>query len=226
MGSWARTLPDVRVEVPCGGTTHEVRLRRGKLVLVDHVLASEAVTAALGGGTTPCFDVYRSWRAREQWEVALQPRGPGFHQLYRRPPLPAGLGSALERGIVRGRERRSGRGEAVAGYALERSLRAKAEPALADAFRAAVRHHDGGPTRRLELTIGPTPWASGDITGTNSSLLVRVEPDWLRTVGLPRLAAGPSGHDFVLAVRPARLVLGWKPRPGGGMTACIDEDPA
>jgi hypothetical protein len=199
----------VDVEVRCGGATHRVLLRRGKLVLADHTLAAEAVAVALGAPAPACFDVYRSWRAREQWEIALQPRGPGFHQLYRRPPLPAGLGGALERGIVRGWERRSARGEGLAGYALQRALRAKAEPVLADAFRHAVRQRDGGPTKRLELTIGTTPWVSGEISSINSSLLVRVEPNWLRLVGLPRLGAGPSGRDFVLAVSPRRLVLDW-----------------
>jgi hypothetical protein len=210
VGSWARRLPPVDVEVPCGEGRHRVLLRRGKLVLADHTLAAEAAAVALGAPSPPCFEVYRSWRLREQWEIALQPRGPGFHQLYRRPPLPAGLGNQLERGIVRGWERRAGRGEAVATYALQRSLRAKAEPALADAFRAAVRRFDGGPTKRLELTIGTTPWVQGEIGPVNSSLLVRVEPSWLRTVGLPRLAAGPAGMDFVLAVWPRRLRLDWE----------------
>lgn len=216
---WARSLPRADVEVRCGGSIHRVLLRRGKIVLADHVIAAEAVAMALGAPSTPCFDVYRSWRSREQWEIALQPRGPGFHQLYRRPPLPAGLGSALERGVVRGWERRAARGEAVAGYALQRALRAKAEPLLADAFRRAVLRHDGGPTKRLELAIGSEPSATGEITATNSSLLVRVQPDWLRTIGLPRLGAGASGADFVLAVHPARLVVGWEPQPGGGVVA-------
>ena len=221
MASWARGLPRVDVEVACGGARHRILLRRGKVVLADHVIAAEAVAMSLGASPPACFDVYRSWRSREQWEIALQPRGPGFHQLYRRPPLPAALAPALERGIVRGWERRAARGEGLAGYALQRSLRAKAEPLLADAFRHAVRYHDGGPTKRLELTIGATPLVSGEITSINSSLLVRVEPDWLRRVGLPRLGAGPSGHDFVLAVSPQLLVLDWQPRPGGGVAARI-----
>ena len=215
MGSWARTLPRVDVEVDCGGATHRVLLRRGKLVLADHTIAAEAAVMALGASPPPCFDVYRSWRSREQWEIALQPRGPGFHQLYRRPPLPAGLGQPLERGIVRGWERRASRGEPAAGYALQKALRAKAEPMLANAFRRAVLDLEGGPTKRLELSIGPTPWVSGEITGTNSSLLVRVEPDWLRTVGLPRRNERSEGTDFVLAMTPKRLVLDWFPRPGG-----------
>lgn len=211
MGSWARRLPPVDVEVRCGDVTHRVLLRRGKLVLADHCLAAEAAAVALGAPSPPCFEVYRSWRARDLWEIALQPRGPGFHQLYRRPPLPAGLGNALERGVVRGWERRSARGEGLAGYALQRSLRAKAEPILLDAFKAAVRRFGGGPTRRLELTVGAAPWVQGEITAETSSLLVRVEPSWLRTVGLPRLGAGERGGDFVLAVAPRPLVLGWEP---------------
>lgn len=225
MTSWARRLPRVDVAVPCGGTTHRVLLRRGKLVLADHAIAAEAVVAALGASTPACFDVYRSWRLREQWEIALQPRGPGFHQLYRRPPLPAGLAPALERGIVRGWERRAGRHEPVAGYALQRALRAKAEPVLAAAFRHAVLEREGGPTKRLELSIGPTPWVQGEITATNSSLLVRVGPDWLRTVGLPRLGAGASGHDFVVAVEPRPIVVDWQPR-GDGFAARLVESAA
>lgn len=225
MGSWARSLPRVDVEVDCAGATHRVLLRRGKLVLADHTIASEAVAVALGATSPPCFEVYRSWRAREQWEIALQPRGPGFHQLYRRPPLPAGLGGPLERGIVRGWERRSQRGDPTAGYALQKALRAKAEPLLANAFRRAVLDLEGGPTKRLELAVGPTPWVSGEITTTNSSLLVRVEPDWLRTVGLPRRHQRTEGLDFVLAAGPPELVLDWAPRAGGidGFVARIVE---
>ncbi|HVF32066.1 MAG TPA: hypothetical protein VM933_03415 [Acidimicrobiales bacterium] len=222
---WARRLPDVDVDVDCGGEPHRVLLRRGKVVLADHLIAAEAVVVALGASPPPCVDVLRSWRSREQWEIALQPRGPGFHQLYRRPPLPAALAPALERGVVRGWERRAARGEAAAGYALQRALRAKAEPVLAAAFRRAVLARDGGPTKRLELAIGPTPWVSGEITATNSSLLVRVEADWLRRVGLPRLGAGPSGHDFVLAVEPRRLVLDWQPHDGGFRARLVEVDP-
>jgi len=215
---WARRLPRIDVEVPCGGVPHRVLLRRGKVVLADHVLAAEVVAVALGAPAPACLEVYRSWRAREQWEIALQPRGPGFHQLYRRPPLPAALAPALEIGIVRGWERRSERGEPTAGYCLQRATRAKAEPVLADAFRAAVLERDGGPTKRLELAIGPAPSVEGEITSTSSSLVVRVTPDWLRTVGLPRLSIGAVATDFVVSVDP-RTVVDWHPRPDGGFAA-------
>lgn len=219
---WARRLPRVEVDVACGDQTHRVLLRRGKVVLADHVLTAEVVAIALGAPAPACFEVYRSWRAREQWEIALQPRGPGFHQLYRRPPLPAALAPALELGIVRGWERRAARGDPAAGYCLQRAIRAKAEPALADAFRTAVLERDGGPTKRLELTIGASPSVEGEISATSSSLLVRVTHDWLRTVGLPRRAIGAGPTDFVVATAP-RLVIDWHPRPDGGFTARLVE---
>lgn len=219
---WARRLPRVDVDVACGGQTHRVLVRRGQVVLADHVLAAEAVAIALGAPAPACFEVYRSWRAREQWEIALQPRGPGFHQLYRRPPLPAPLAMPLELGIVRGWERRSQRGEPAAGYCLQRAIRARAEPALAAAFRAAVLERDGGPTKRLELAVGSAPSVEGEITRTNSSLVVRVAPEWLRTVGLPRRAAGGAPADFVVAVAPV-LVVDWLPRPDGGFSARLAE---
>lgn len=208
MTRWARRLPKVDVEVACGGATHRVLLRRGKLVLADHSIAAEASAIALGATSPPCFEVYRSWRAREQWETALQPRGPGFHQLYRRPPLPKALLGPLERGVARGWERRAARGEGLAGYALQKALRAKADPALAKAFDVDVRRFAGGPIARLELAIGSTPWVQGTITPAESSLLVRVTPDWLRRVGLPRLATFEQA--FVVAVEPRRLVVDWR----------------
>jgi hypothetical protein len=211
-------LPPVDVEVECGGAAHRVLLRRGRLVLVDHALAAEAAAVALGAPSPPCFEVYRSWRSREQWEIALQPRGPGFHQLYRRPPLPPPLAGALEQGMARGWERRAERDDPLARYVLHKAIRAKAEPALEAAFASALRRRAGGEVaddhrrRRLELTIGPIPSVSGWIGDDGASLLVRVAPDWLRTVGQPRLATGasPRAMGFVVAVQPRRLELGWR----------------
>jgi hypothetical protein len=214
---WARGLPPVDIDVRCGGAVHRVLLRRGKLVLADHSIAAEAAAVALGAASPPCFEVYRSWRSREQWEIALQPRGPGFHQLYRRPPLPKPLLDPLELGIARGWERRAARGEALASYVLQKGLRAKAEPVLERAFGAAVRRFGGGPVKRLELTIGSSPWVQGSITPAESSLLVRVTPDWLRRVGLPRLAEHEG--DFVVSVAPRRVVVAWRPSGEGRWSA-------
>ena len=201
-------MPRVDVEVACGGERHRVLLRRGKVVLVDHSIAAEAAAVALGAPSPACFDVYRSWRSREQWEIALQPRGPGFHQLYRRPPLPKPLHDPLERGIARGWERRSARGEGLAAYVLHRAVRAKAEPALSTTFEHAVRRLGGGPIKRLELAIGSSVWVQGTISPSESALVVRVTPDWLRRVGLPRLAT--HERSFVVAVEPRRLVVDWR----------------
>lgn len=215
---WARRLAPVTVEVACDGDVHRVLLRRGKVVLEHHVITAEAAVVALGAPSAPCFEVYRSWRAREQWEIALQPRGPGFHQLYRRPPLPSPLLDPLERGIARSWERRAARDEGLAAYVLHRSIRAKAEPALAAAFDVAVRAVGGGPIKRLELNIGTPTDASGRITPTESTLLVRVAPDWLRTVGHPRHSLD-ARQRFVVAVEPDDLVVSWQASADGTWTA-------
>lgn len=222
-GHWARRLPRIDVDLECGGAIHRVLLRRGKLVLADHSLPAEAAAVALGAPAPACFDVYRSWRAREQWEIALQPRGPGFHQLYRRPPLPRPLLDPLERGIARGWERRSARGEGLASYVLQRAVRAKAEPALSAAFESAVRRLGGGPTKHFELALGSTPWVSGTITASESSLLVRVTPDWLRRVGLPRQATIGEERAFVVTAAPKRLVVAWRASGDGRWSAQLDE---
>jgi hypothetical protein len=204
----------VDVPVACGGEFHLVRFRRGSIVLADHSIAAEAAAVALGAPAPACFDVYRSWRAREQWEIALQPRGPGFHQLYRRPPLPKPLLEPLERGIARGWERRAARGEGLAGYVLQRAVRAKAEPALESSFATAVRRLEGGRVERLELLMGPSPEARGRIDPQGSWLVVRVTPDWLRTIGLAHRAI--TEREFVVTLSPVRQVVGWRPddRPG------------
>jgi hypothetical protein len=196
------------VDVACGGATHRVLLRRGKLVLADHSLPAEAAAFALGAPPSPCFDVYRSWRSREQWEIALQPRGPGFHQLYRRPPLPKDLGVPLERGIARSWERRWARGEGLSGYVLKRALLGKAESSLETAFLGAVRRLDGGPVERLEIDVGPTAEARGSIDGRGSWLFVRVRPEWLREVGLTRRSL-VDRSTFVVDVDPLTVVA-WR----------------
>lgn len=219
---WARRLAPVTVEVACGGERHRVLLRRGNIVLEHHGIAAEAAAVALGAPSPPCFEVYRSWRAREQWEIALQPRGPGFHQLYRRPPLPTPLLDPLERGIARGWERRAMRDEGLAAYVLHRSIRAKAEPALAMAFDVAVRAVGGGPIKRLELTIGASPSVSGRITPSGSTLSVGVAPDWLRTVGHPRLALDAQ-QRFVVSAEPSAQIVAWRATAAGEWSSHLVE---
>lgn len=211
---------NVDVAIPCGAGLHRVLFRRGKLVLVDHDVAAEATVAALGGTPPPCFDVFRSWRARDAWQRALEPRGPGFHQLYRRPPLPPELQLPLEAGIVRGWERRRARGDRRADAMLTTVVRNRGEAALA----AAVRKVTGSPIERCSVEIGTAPSASGRITPSLASVSVRVAPDWWRTVGLPGLALDEHGH-FVVAVRPKR-VLHWEERSAGRWSPVVVEDGA
>lgn len=62
---WYDYLEPVTAEVPCGGATHRVTWRRGKLVLEDHDLGAELAMLALGGQASPCVQVLKMWR--DQW---------------------------------------------------------------------------------------------------------------------------------------------------------------
>jgi hypothetical protein len=208
---------NVDVAVTCGPDVHRILFRRGKLVLVDHNVAAEATVAALGGTPPPCFDVFRSWRARDAWERALEPRGPGFHQLYRRPPLPPELQLPLEAGIVRGWERRRARGDRQAEAMLTTAVRNRGEAALASALRQVMRT----PVERCSVEIGATPHATGLMTTASTSVTVRVAADWWRTVGLPGLALDEHGR-FVVALRPKR-VLEWHERSPGRWSPVVVE---
>lgn len=198
-------------------------LRRGRLVLHDHVVAAEAAVVALGAAPSPCFDVLRSWRARTLWEMALQPRGPGLHQLYRRPPLPAPLAPAMERGIARGWERRASRGDVAAREMVEQAARGKAEPALSEAVRQARRRLRGGPLVRLEVSFGNDLWVSGHLSERETSLAVRVRHDWYRTVGHPRRAL--YEEHFVVAQEPERLVVAWRQSSDHGWSPYLEVAP-
>jgi hypothetical protein len=53
----------LRVHVECGGAAdHAITWRRGALVLEDHDAAADEVVVALGGPSSACLDVLRSWR--------------------------------------------------------------------------------------------------------------------------------------------------------------------
>jgi len=217
---WTQDLGNVSVAVDCGGARHVVRLHRGQLVLVDHVIAAEAAVMAFGGKPPPCFEVLRSWRARSAWERALEPRGPGFHQLYRRPPLPPELQLPLECGVIRSWERRRARGDRDATRAIDTAITTQAATALAAALRLALLQAGGGPVERCTIEVARAgaapsrpPSVSGFMTRASTSVTVRLQDDWWRTVGRPGLTDGAG--RFVAACHPEPLVVDWRERSPG-----------
>jgi len=218
------------VEVPCGGAVHRVLLRRGRIVLVDHVVDAELAVAALGGSPPPCVDVLRSWRSREAWERALEPRGPGFHQLYRRPPLPRALTPALELGVARGWERRAARGDREAARLLDAAIRSRGEGAARAALASAMvaAGCDRARVERCEVvrTELPRPSVLGRIDEHDAALTIRVTADWYRTVGYGRRALTEDGTFVVRRDRSQVTVLTWQRRGPGSVVAVLEARPA
>lgn len=58
---WYDPLPEVTATVDCGGETHRVTWRRGKVVLEDHDLNAEKGMMAFGGEMCPCMRVLEVW---------------------------------------------------------------------------------------------------------------------------------------------------------------------
>ena len=58
---WYDPLAEVTALVDCGGAHHQVRWRRGKIVLEAHDLMSERAMLAFGGELCPCMRVLGVW---------------------------------------------------------------------------------------------------------------------------------------------------------------------
>ena len=58
---WYDPLPESTATVNCGGETHRITWRRGKIVLQDHDLTAEKAMMAFGGEMCPCMRVLEVW---------------------------------------------------------------------------------------------------------------------------------------------------------------------
>ncbi len=58
---WYDPLPEATSTVQCGGETHRITWRRGKIVLQDHDLTAEKAMMAFGGEMCPCMRVLEVW---------------------------------------------------------------------------------------------------------------------------------------------------------------------
>ncbi len=58
---WYDAIPESTAAVDCGGESHRVTWRRGKLVLEAHDLTAERAMLAFGGEPCPCMRVLDMW---------------------------------------------------------------------------------------------------------------------------------------------------------------------
>jgi hypothetical protein len=66
---WYDGIPAVAAEIDCGGETHRITWRRGKLVLEDHDLLAERSLTALGAKPPTCVQALDAWRAMRGTEL-------------------------------------------------------------------------------------------------------------------------------------------------------------
>lgn len=214
MRPWLERIAPVTVEVECGGSTHTVSWRRGKLVLHDHRLGDEAVFAALGAERPPCLSVLAEWRDRARWAAATRPPPPGFVRRVVPPAVPDALAEVRRYGVVRAWERRWRRNGAVEeAEDLYRILRRRALPAITESLQAARVRLGGGRANFVELRLARpdgSPEAEGRIDRHRSALVVTLGPAWIYEVGAPGDLL--RGEAFVVA--PGKVVTWEVVSPG------------
>lgn len=239
--AWLATLPDLDVEIPCGGSTHAVGWRQGSLLFHDHDdPEAELALLALGAPTCECLHLARTWQEQAgnllflvladrrgtgglslSWDTAL--RVAAANERARVLSLfcvsPA-LQQRLQATVIANTEMAMAHDASVLErhHALLTSiLHARAEPALRPTALAAV------PARRAVVTVrlGPVPDVRARMVGPELHVDASLPWSWLDRVWCRDLAT--SGGRFVLDAHDDDVVevevLEVRESPGGVVTA-------
>lgn len=145
--AWYAGRVAVREPVDCGGATHHVTWRRGRLVLEDHDVAAERALRGLGADKAACIEILDTWR-----ELNSRPALEELSRLLHTTGRPAGddrLPGALGRvaalaTVVRCQRRWShpdftGDARRIVGNALTARLGEAIKASLGDARRSTAR---------------------------------------------------------------------------------------
>src|SRR5688572_29724695 len=146
---WCDPIAPVTVTVACGGGTHRVTWRRGKLVLEDHDLGAELAIAALDRDKPrpACVQLLEHWRDRTAWDRHARIVTLGFHPRRLPPAWPMEFSERRVLGMVRRWERDRDAKE------LEAQLRRRALAPLLDATVAAAKANDCGRVTKLDVGL-------------------------------------------------------------------------
>jgi hypothetical protein len=245
ISGWRVAVDDVTAEVECGGSIHTVVWRRGKLVLVDHDLQSEATMVALGGEPPPCVQVLYAWRRARRTARFVQiddetinyfrARNLTLGDKFQAALLPESLRQLRERTTWLNTLRTRAEGARVfgsrtdlPGKSLVTAIRRLAENTLdrlVDPLRSFIPVE---PSAKV-LPRGAPPSALGRPGGGGRIQLAEVflPPEWLATVGL--LEVAEVDGRFVLAVDEPNddvsqldaTVVEWRTTPTGRLAADI-----
>ena len=63
---WHHGLPAITAEIDCGGQTHRITWRRGRLVLEDHDALAERALTSLGADPPVCIELLDAWRTERR----------------------------------------------------------------------------------------------------------------------------------------------------------------
>jgi hypothetical protein len=200
---WTWAQPTVAAPVSCGGATHEVLWRWGRLVAADHDLDAEAALVALGGEPCPCLEVLGQVRAVLAGGGRWPPPSSGAAP----PPPFRAVAAAVE---LRHQLRAAGAGSAAAADDRDAVARARQRVAQvraldnrllravtdAAATTSAGQRRPGGPT----LVLRVTPLRAGEETSVDAligagraQVRLGLPVEWLLEVAARGLAIAAGG---------------------------------
>lgn len=223
---WYDPLPEATATVDCGGETHRVTWRRGKIVLEGHDLTAERAMMAFGGEMCPCMRVLEVWI--EQFRMPPDLFGQmhnwlGDHAFL----LPAELALPRRMAFVHTWER-AWRFESYLptkqAQLLTDELRDKALPALREFLNGSKARTGARIVAGAQVALTPSneaPTVEGTTDRVTMRASARLHGTWTADVW-PRGIAVVDGA-FVVDLRRARtlddlevVAARWEPAAGGG----------
>lgn len=241
--TWPRRVPPLRVPVICDGQCHTVLWKRGRLALVDHDAAADAVVVALGGEAPACLEVLRSWRLgyiEEQPPTAstglLRTLSSMGRWMSGGGPSPVVLPEALRRlreaSILHtwGRGLRDGRagGDAQEDFlerAVARRIRDLIDPQLFAVYGTWPQDRD------VDVVIDRDPGAPISVSGRASlegiGAVIAIPAAWITSVWVPGLEVLRGGLLLDVDHHPpaSALVARWSADGEGGWILAADWEP-
>jgi hypothetical protein len=225
---WYDPLPEATATVNCGGETHHVTWRRGKIVLEDHDLTAEKAMMAFGGEMCPCMRVLEVWVEQFRMPADL------FGQMHtwlgdQAFLLPAEMALPRRMGFVRSWER-TWRFESYLptkqAKLLTDELKDKALPALRQHLNAWKAKTGARIVAGCQVVLAPTNQTPA-VEGTTDRVTMRATANlhgtWVADVWPHGIAVVDDA--FVVDLRRARtlndlevVAVRWEPH-GSGWTA-------
>lgn len=171
--------------VECGGQSHRIAWRRGKLVLEDHDLGAEQTMLAFGGEMPACLATLQLWRNLHTWAMA----GELFRQMQARMGDnalfgPGDLAEAHQLGLALTWERAWRRAGSLSDHRrlLGEQLKQKALPALRDHLRFWMRELGSRRLSSVQIEVtrdGPAAAVTGGMDSVGVRAVATLSARWL-----------------------------------------------